>query len=318
MPTVKISQLTPKGAPLADTDLLAIAEQGVGTYDSKSITGLNIVDRAQQGMQPELISGTNIKTINGSSILGSGDLTVNSVNPTDNFVPFNDGGIPVDSPFSIVDPPAGYFGWSGFQTKLGTMIVPPSGYDQTNIASQLDNYGINASKTSFESLTVIGDYVQNGGLNFGLVDSVLNGSYALLNNMQGNHLYMDFSQQIYYFGYQYGYYPYPVYGLQIDGAHGTFSMNAGSNPYDPPFQYEGASGTIKMVDQFGGGWMGFNGGNAFINVPNGYAIIDSPNPINFSNAGMFATGVGTFTITDKALAIIDNNFNTYYLPLYTI
>ena len=74
MAQIKISQLTPKGAPLSDTDLLAIAEQGIGTYNSKSVTGLEIAQRAQQGMQAELVSGTNIKTINGASVLGSGDI----------------------------------------------------------------------------------------------------------------------------------------------------------------------------------------------------------------------------------------------------
>lgn len=315
MPTVKISQLTPKGAPLADTDLLAIAEQGVGTYDSKSITGLNIVDRAQQGMQPELISGTNIKTINGSSILGSGDLTVNSVNPTDFFVPFNYNGQPADSAISVQEAPAGYFGYTEFKTQIGSLISLPGGTDQTNVSQILDYYGIRAVNSSVTgSFTVLGDYNAQSTLNLGLFGN----DRAFINDSQGDHLYMEFPNHIYYFGYQYGSYPNPLYGIQFDGMNGTFSMNSGSNPYNPPFQFEGASGTIKMVDTFGGGWMGFNGGNAFINLPYGYTIIDSPNPINFSNAGMFATGVTTFTITDKALKIIDNAFNTYYLPLYTI
>ena len=76
MSQIKISQLTPKGAPLSDTDLLAIAEEGIGTYNSKSVTGLEIAKRAQQGMQDELISGTNIKTVEGQSLLGSGNIDV--------------------------------------------------------------------------------------------------------------------------------------------------------------------------------------------------------------------------------------------------
>jgi hypothetical protein len=75
---IKISELTPKSAPLADTDLLEIAEENMGGFESKSITGHEILATARTGMQTELVSGTNIKTINGESLLGSGDLSVNS------------------------------------------------------------------------------------------------------------------------------------------------------------------------------------------------------------------------------------------------
>jgi hypothetical protein len=75
---IKISELTPKSAPLSDTDLLEIAEENMGGFESKSITGHEILATARTGMQPELVSGTNIKTINGGSLLGSGDLSVNT------------------------------------------------------------------------------------------------------------------------------------------------------------------------------------------------------------------------------------------------
>jgi hypothetical protein len=73
MANKKISQLPPKGAPIVATDLIEIAEDdGAGGYVTKSVTGANVVS----GLQPTLVSGTNIKTINGSSVLGSGDLVV--------------------------------------------------------------------------------------------------------------------------------------------------------------------------------------------------------------------------------------------------
>lgn len=69
----KISQLTAKGADIAATDLLEIAESnGIGGYVAKSVTGANIL----ASKQDTLVSGTNIKTINGSSVLGSGNLVV--------------------------------------------------------------------------------------------------------------------------------------------------------------------------------------------------------------------------------------------------
>jgi hypothetical protein len=73
MADLKISQLTAKGTPIAATDLVEISESdGAGGYVTKSVTGANIL----ASKQDTLISGTNIKTINSTTILGSGDLTV--------------------------------------------------------------------------------------------------------------------------------------------------------------------------------------------------------------------------------------------------
>ena len=69
----KISQLTAKGSALAATDLIEIAEDnGAGGYVTKSVTGANVVS----GLQPTLVSSTNIKTINSTTLLGSGDLVI--------------------------------------------------------------------------------------------------------------------------------------------------------------------------------------------------------------------------------------------------
>jgi hypothetical protein len=76
MGQIKISQLTPKDAPLSDTDLFVIAEETSDDYESKSITGHEVLATARTGMQRELISGENIKTINGTSLLGSGNIAI--------------------------------------------------------------------------------------------------------------------------------------------------------------------------------------------------------------------------------------------------
>jgi hypothetical protein len=76
MGQIKISQLTPKGLPLSATDLMVIAEVIPGGYESKSITGTEILTTARSGLQAELVSGTNIKTINSTSLLGTGDVAV--------------------------------------------------------------------------------------------------------------------------------------------------------------------------------------------------------------------------------------------------
>lgn len=76
MGQIKISQLTPKDAPLSDTDLFVIAQETPDGFDSKSITGAEIIASAQEGLQPTLVSGTNIKTVNDTSLLGSGNIEI--------------------------------------------------------------------------------------------------------------------------------------------------------------------------------------------------------------------------------------------------
>lgn len=70
----RISQLQPKEANLSNTDLLMISESTTDGYATKSITGAEIIASAQEGVQPTLESGTNIKTLEGQSLLGSGDI----------------------------------------------------------------------------------------------------------------------------------------------------------------------------------------------------------------------------------------------------
>lgn len=66
----KISQMTPKGSNLASTDLLEISELVSGTYQTKSITGQEIIDAASGG-------GTNIYNTDGT-------LTANRILTGDN------------------------------------------------------------------------------------------------------------------------------------------------------------------------------------------------------------------------------------------
>ena len=66
----KIGELTPLGRNLISTDELELSL--VGSTGSRKITGAQLTN----GLQPTLVSGTNIKTINTTSILGSGNLSV--------------------------------------------------------------------------------------------------------------------------------------------------------------------------------------------------------------------------------------------------
>ena len=74
MANKKISQLTPKGSALVATDLLEVSVYNGTTYDTRSVTGANVVS----GLQPTLVSGTNIKTINSTSLLGSGNIVIST------------------------------------------------------------------------------------------------------------------------------------------------------------------------------------------------------------------------------------------------
>jgi hypothetical protein len=56
--------------------LFVIAEETSDDYESKSITGHEVLATARNGMQRELVSGENIKTINGTSLLGSGNIAI--------------------------------------------------------------------------------------------------------------------------------------------------------------------------------------------------------------------------------------------------
>ena len=76
MGQIKISELTPKDAPLSDTDLFVIAEETSDDYESKSITGAEIIESAQAGLQRTLVSGENIKTVNSTSLVGSGNIAI--------------------------------------------------------------------------------------------------------------------------------------------------------------------------------------------------------------------------------------------------
>lgn len=72
------------------------------------------------GKQDVLVSGTNIKTVNGASLLGSGDLVIEA--------------FPVDSIFITLDAtdPAttlGYGAWSAFATGRVLVGVDPGNVD---------------------------------------------------------------------------------------------------------------------------------------------------------------------------------------------
>jgi hypothetical protein len=91
--------MTPKGSNLESTDLIKVSTIESGSYVTRSITGQELIDAipapsvewgdiggtlsaqtdlqtALNAKQNTLVSGTSIKTINSTSLLGSGDVAV--------------------------------------------------------------------------------------------------------------------------------------------------------------------------------------------------------------------------------------------------
>jgi len=64
----KINDLTPLGRNLIASDELELSL--TGATGSRKVTGAQLT----AGLQPTLVSGTNIKTVNGTTILGSGNI----------------------------------------------------------------------------------------------------------------------------------------------------------------------------------------------------------------------------------------------------
>lgn len=106
LPIVDLSDNTTKKITVAQTKLLAPVQSvngstGAVTVQPTLVSGTNIktinstslLGSGNVAVQPTLVSGTNIKTVNGSTLLGSGDLTV-TTSPSGNnkTVQFNSGG----------------------------------------------------------------------------------------------------------------------------------------------------------------------------------------------------------------------------------
>ena len=126
---------------------------------SKTMVGLGLVDNTSDADKPvstaqataielkqdTLVSGTNIKTVNGSSVLGSGDLTVTSSLPTASTTVL--GGVKVGTNLSIdgngvLSANDTSVGWSEI-TSIPTTIA---GYGITDIGSQSVAYASNSQK----------------------------------------------------------------------------------------------------------------------------------------------------------------------------
>lgn len=84
------------------------------------------LQNALNDKQVTLVSGTNIKTINGETLLGSTDIETALVNPTSTFLPINTSGAFVDSPL-FATKQSGLEGYSLLETKINDLSTLPVG-----------------------------------------------------------------------------------------------------------------------------------------------------------------------------------------------
>lgn len=104
------------------SDLASAVQTSLGKADTALQSHQDI-----SGKQDKLVSGTNIKTINGQSILGSGNITIDSVDET-----------------TIND-------W-GFTKNTGTYIKPNSGIPKTDLDDKVQE-SLNKADTALQSYT---------------------------------------------------------------------------------------------------------------------------------------------------------------------
>lgn len=163
MADTKISALPAATTPLAGTELLPIVQGGVTTKVAAS------------AFQAPLVSGTNIKTVNGSSLLGAGDLVISS------------GGSPGGSTTQVQFNDAGAFGGDAglaFDKTTGKLTV--GGKTITASAPVLDlSQSWNASGATFTGIkfNVTSDVSALGSL---LMDLQVGGTSKFSVNKAGN------------------------------------------------------------------------------------------------------------------------------------
>jgi hypothetical protein len=142
----KITQLTAL-ASAASTDVLPIVD--VANTETKKITKADLLN----GLQAELVSGTNIKTINSTSLLGSGDISI-SASPagTSGQIQFNDS--------SAFGADSNLF-WDNTNKRLGVGTSSPATALEVSGSGQ---FGGSAFVGQVNTGSSIGYYIKNAGV----------------------------------------------------------------------------------------------------------------------------------------------------------
>ena len=109
--------------------------------------------------QDSLVSGTNIKTINGTTLLGSGDVETASVNPSSTFLPINESDAFADSPI-FAEHSGGSEGFTLLETKVNGLNALPVGGIEAS-----PSFGISAEFNPFlaNQRVQLGDFANYQG-----------------------------------------------------------------------------------------------------------------------------------------------------------
>lgn len=211
-------------------------------------------------------------------------------NPTVNFIPTNWLGNFADSPIGVGIAPAGYIGWSSLRTRVGALISPPPGVDQTNIAPYLDQYGLSIVNSSFTGAkTVIGDYGNiTGGypmrLNIETPNSSVPRMYVDSANSIGQFdvFEVDYIGNKIRLGSSYTFNNTNIAnGILADASIGILKLNNGiASPFDGIFSADGLTGIYRIGPTDYNG-MGISMSGPGLLIGNGNFTLSPPvDPVN--------------------------------------
>ena len=280
-----------------------VSTGSIFTYNSS--TGAYNLDTTKY--QQPLVSGTNIKTINGSSILGSGDLTIS-------------GGLTGAGTAAAVAP---FAFWGTTNSKLSSTLNK-MGWDTTNYRLGLgtsapqvsiDNRGNYQSATNDTSYQNYVNLVYSGSLSpthataFGVYKqaSVLNihafEDWSVLNQTSGTGGYASFDAQPIGIGSSSQDHLVGLQSRPIWSSTGNVNYMAGVSIFSPSNKSSGGISNyygvlLNNISNTGGGTVTNNYGIYLQNVTNGTAI----------NRAIYSAGGASEFSGDMAL----NNSGTFY------
>ncbi len=146
------------GLPTYDLNYYPLSSNPAGYIDSSALTPYLTSATAAATYQPTLVSATNIKTINGNSILGSGDLTVGGSGLTIGTTGITSGtigGVLFQGTGNVLQQSTNLF-WDNTNNRLGIGTSSPSFSLDVNGTARVQgtitipstgNYGITVSRT---------------------------------------------------------------------------------------------------------------------------------------------------------------------------
>ena len=319
----KSAQINRQSEPYSMSDIVDTVSASIPSgAEWGSITGTlstqTDLQSALNDKQDTLVSGTNIKTINGESLLGSTDIETALVNPTSTFLPINESDAFTDSPI-FAEHSFGSEGFTLLETKVNGLVAFPVGGIEAS-----PSWGLSAEKnldTNVERVQ-LGDFDNYTGTG--------KFEWSTGGNAPPNTSYIKFDTNgLDYFESTYGYFkldanvgnPSRVDGALWDSnASGLYGFGKGLDAVAVESQ-EGAlwwslnTGDFIIKDAYGGSCF-------YSNIGNGETYIQSMNSkLGLAFGAMYISNdlalTASPTTSTKVLLVRDASGNTYHIKLYT-